>query len=113
MGTADEMDGKKGILEKLALKADGKFEYHLKSNVMMRIVQDIQGTWTHSGTTVTLTGTEKGFMDDGYKNSPSDGPYSMTLTLDSEMLVGGAYPKGEHFLRKAGTGPPRVSATKK
>ena len=108
-GTVNEMSGKVGILEKLALKADGTFVYELKSTVMMRLSQDIEGTWTHSGNTVTLTGTQKGYMDDGYKNSPNNGPYSQALTLDSGMLVEISY-LGEQYLRKEGTGAPPVKA---
>lgn len=100
------------MLEKLALKADGTFDYQLKSNVMVTILQDVHGTWIQSGATVTLTGTTKGYVNDGYKNEPDNGPYSQALTLNSGMLTGGAYPKGEHYLRKEGTGAPPVSPSK-
>ncbi len=107
-GTATEMDGLKGMSERLWLKADGTFTYDLKSVVMMNLLQNATGTWTHSGTSVTLTGTEKGYADDGYKNSPNNGPYSGTLTVESGMLVNSMWPKGEHYLRREGEGAPPV-----
>lgn len=101
------------MLEKLSLKADGTFEYELNSNVMMTLKRHATGTYKRTGNTVVLTGTSTGFMNDGYKNEPDNGPYSRTANIVNDMLELGGYAKGEHFLRKEGTGPPPVSETKK
>ena len=112
-GDTRELDGKKGMLEKLSLKADGTFEYEMNSNVMMTLKKHATGTYKHVGNTVELTGTSTGFMDDGYKNEPDNGTYSMKANIVSDMLEFGSYPKGEHYLRKEATGPPPASETKK
>ena len=113
MGSPTELNGSQGMLEKLSLRADGTFEYELNSNVMMTLKKHATGTYKHVGNTVELTGTSTGFMDDGYKNEPDNGTYSMKANIVSDMLEFGSYPKGEHYLRKEATGPPPASETKK
>lgn len=113
MGSPTELNGSQGMLEKLSLKADGTFEYEMNSNVMMTIKKHATGTYKHVGNTVELTGTSTGFMDDGYKNQPDNGTYSMKANIVNDMLELGAYSKGKHYLRKEATGPPPASETKK
>lgn len=111
-GSASELNGSQGMLEKLSLKADGTFEYEMNSTVMVTVKKHATGTYKHIGNTVELTGTSTGFMDDGYKNEPDNGSFSMKANIVKDMLELGAY-SSEHYLRKEGTGPPPASKAKK
>ncbi|MEI8283140.1 MAG: hypothetical protein WCG75_12095, partial [Armatimonadota bacterium] len=67
-------DGTRGTTEKLELKADGTFHYQLKSNVMMTIASQADGTYKVFGNILSFTGRLKGKVDDGYKKDDINQP---------------------------------------
>jgi uncharacterized protein DUF2092 len=71
----------------LTLNDDGTFTERLQNHIMMTLVVNARGTYTRHGDTVTLIGSRKTYMDDGYKQETQSEPLRMKLRFADHVLT--------------------------
>jgi hypothetical protein len=70
----------------LVLKADGSFSEHFENHIMSTIIGDTTGTYKRVAESLVLDGTEKLFMDDGYKKETTTDRVHRKLRIVGETL---------------------------
>jgi hypothetical protein len=92
----------------LTLYDDGTYTQYLESHVMFATVMYSSGKYTRSGNTVTLNGTQKSYMYDGYQRGTHKGPWTMRLSYTGDALMMGNDPSWDlAFRRKGDHTPPK------
>jgi outer membrane lipoprotein-sorting protein len=75
---------------------------------MMTIASQADGTYKVASNNLSMTGTLKGKVDDGYKKDDINRPFSMTANIEKGTLIVTDMPVDDHCFRKEGTGPPTL-----
>jgi outer membrane lipoprotein-sorting protein len=90
----------------LTLYDDGTFTYYVETHVMANAVMFSSGKYARTGNIVTLSGTRKIYMDDGYQKGTDKSAWSERLSYTGNRLRMGNNSRWDPVFRREGDHTP-------